>query len=467
MGPRIAALCAVLLGAALLLAPAAVATEAPAAAAGTVDVVEVTGVLDAPTVRYIRSALEDAAAAGSEALVLRLDSPGTLGADAVVLAEEVAGSAVPVVAYVGPPGAAATGGAALVAHAADVLALAPLAVLGDAVPLDVGGGGPAVDEVRARLDELASASRRDPVSAASAADGAGLAVVPEGEDPGGARAALDLPPGMAADDVEILDERDAVDAGAVDVVAATLQGVLFALDGLEVGGEQLGVDPATASVRFVNQGLWGRILHTAASPTLAYLLLLGGLLALAFEVFQPGFGVAGVCALVVLALGSYALVVLPVRLPWLLAAIAGVVLLGLDLALARLGPLSAGGTALLGLGSWFAFRVPGLRPPLWLVVVGTAFGVVYFVAILTPVLRAQGSQALRGAEAVTGTVGVVRSVLNPEGHVFVGGQLWRARAPDVAGRVRTGTKVRVLGLQDDLTLAVEVVEEPDAERSAV
>ena len=63
------------------------------------------------------------------------------------------------------------------------------------------------------------------------------------------------------------------------------------------------------------------------------------------------------------------------------------------------------------------------------------------------------------AALAEGKVGIVRSALGPEGHIFVGGALWRARAPQGSGKVRTGTKVRVLGLNDSLTLDVEIVDD--------
>jgi membrane-bound serine protease (ClpP class) len=68
---------------------------------------------------------------------------------------------------------------------------------------------------------------------------------------------------------------------------------------------------------------------------------------------------------------------------------------------------------------------------------------------------------MAGAEGMVGKVGVVRSMLNPEGHIFVAGALWRARAPDQAGKVKTGAKVRVLGINDRLTLDVELVDDPE------
>ena len=105
------------------------------------------------------------------------------------------------------------------------------------------------------------------------------------------------------------------------------------------------------------------------------------------------------------------------------------------------------------------WQIPQLAPPTWLIVVGTLSAAVFFIMMMTSVLRAQGNQALLGAKAVEGKVGIVRSALGPEGHIFVGGALWRARAPQGSGKVRTGTKVRVLGLNDSLTLDVEIVDD--------
>jgi membrane-bound serine protease (ClpP class) len=112
-----------------------------------------------------------------------------------------------------------------------------------------------------------------------------------------------------------------------------------------------------------------------------------------------------------------------------------------------------------GGGSWLLFAgSQHLSVPWWLLVLVTLAVVAFFVVVMTVVLRAQGNQALAGAENLVGRVGVVRSMLNPEGHVFIAGALWRARAPEQAGRVKSGTRVRVVRLDDTLTLEVEPVE---------
>jgi membrane-bound serine protease (ClpP class) len=46
----------------------------------------------------------------------------------------------------------------------------------------------------------------------------------------------------------------------------------------------------------------------------------------------------------------------------------------------------------------------------------------------------------------------VRSVLNPEGHVYLDGALWRARWTGEAKRAKVGTPVRVHGVDGPVVL---------------
>lgn len=430
----------------------------------TVDVVEVVGVLDAPLTDFTIGAVERAAEEGSVAVVIRLDTPGALGGDVDALIAAIDASPVPVIVYVGTPGAQALGAGVRVAAAAHVLALAPVTTFGAATPQDLGQPDAATAaEVSALLRAQSEARGRQGDFMALAADGGAVIAVPDGESGATVPEETDLPDVADPALVRTLDEEDLVEEGIADIVESTLQGVLSRLVGIEVttaaGEVTLDVDPVTANVRFVNTDLLVRILHTAASPTLAYLLLLAGAMTLLFEVFQPGFGVAGFSAMGVLGLGAYSAFVLPVSPLWLVVAVAGLLLLAYDLATAGLSWPSALGTIALGVGSIRMWEVDTLTPPTWLVVVGTLGAAVFFVLVMTSVLRAQGNQALLGAEQVTGKVGIVRAPLNPEGHIFVGGALWRARAPEATPKVRVGTKVRVLGLNDKLTLDVQVLDD--------
>jgi membrane-bound serine protease (ClpP class) len=461
----------------LVVLAAMLAVVHTAAAAQTtnprIDILQVDGALDGTIARYVDDALRTAADDGVEVVVVQLSTPGTLDVPAARLVDAIRSSPVPVVVWAGPPGARVTGAGVQLALAADVLALAPGAVLGGAVPADLGVATDAAArrDTAAELSRLAQERDRPPAIVASmATDHAAVVVAPTGQEQLSADAAL--PAVVDADRVSVLGEQEAVDTGLVDLVAAGLPELLAQLDGWELtrvdgAATQLTVDPATATIRFNNQGLLGRLLHTVSTPTLAYLLVIGGVVALLFEWFQPGFGVAGISGGVLAALGLYGMTVLPAQWWALALVLVGLVLLALDLALARLGPLTAAGAIALTAGSWWLYDGPAaMRLAGWLIALTVVSAVVFFVFVMTTVLRAQGIQTRAGMQAVMGRTGVVRSVLNPQGHVFVGGVLWRAQAPDAAGQVRTGTTVRVTGVADELTLLVEPVERVDADQQA-
>jgi membrane-bound serine protease (ClpP class) len=443
--------------------------------ADLVEVVEIEGIIDSTIADYLADTIDQAAADGAAVVVVSLDTPGGLGVAPGELTATITQSPVPVVVWIGPSGARATSLGMHLAYAAHTLAMAPSTTIGAATQVDLrsrDAAPSAADE--AELVALAELRGRDADFARRAVrEGAVVAIGDAAELP----ADVKLPSGIERADVTVVRPDELGQRRVADLVAASLPDLLGVLDGREVqmaaadgttSTAVLDIDQATANVRFNNLGLWRRVLHTVANPTLAYLLLIGGALTLLFEVFQPGFGVAGVTGIVLIVLAVFGLAVLPVN--WFAFALiaVGLALLAADLAIAGLGPLTAGGAAALAAGSYWLFNgADALRVSPWLIGAIVVFNVVFFVVIMTTVLRAQSNQAMVGAEGMEGKVGVVRSMLNPEGHIFVGGALWRARAPADAGKVRTGTKVRVLGVNDRLTLDVEIVDEDADAPSAV
>ena len=453
-----------MLTAVLLAVVAMLVLAAPADAQepGLVEVVELEGLVDGQTAAFLEGTLQGAAERDAELVVLSLDVAGGVGVEPGSLVQPIVESDVPVLAFVGGAGARAHGAGAWIAQAAHVLALAPVTQTGDALPFDLAEEGSAGADGFVQLAELRG---RDAEIAAAMTDGAVVVVRPEGAEPGSYDPSA-VPAGAPV--IEVGAQRVA-GRGVADLVARSLPDALDAVQGVQVvaSGQTttLSFSDVDATVRFQDPGLIRRVLSTVTDPTLAYVLLVAGALTLGFELFQPGFGVAGVSAIPLLALALVGLWVLPTNGFAFVAIVVGLALLALDLALARLGALTLVGTAALAAGSYWLFPRSGpaaevLAVSGWLVALLVAFAVVFFVVIMTQVLKAQGSQALVSAEQVVGERGVVRSMLNPEGHVFVAGQLWRARAPEAAGRVGTGTVVRVMGLNDRLTLDVELDDAP-------
>jgi membrane-bound serine protease (ClpP class) len=98
---------------------------------------------------------------------------------------------------------------------------------------------------------------------------------------------------------------------------------------------------------------------------------------------------------------------------------------------------------------------PAIDLSLWLIILFTVSGFLFFGFALTVALRSR--QRVKDAQVgLVGLLGEVRSDLDPEGGVLVKGSLWRARSDD--GPIPKGARVRVRGV-DGLILRVE--EEPD------
>lgn len=110
---------------------------------GSIDIVELEGILDPPSARYLTDRIEAAGADGAQAVIVRLDTPASVEVDEQQLIEAVASAPVPVVAWVAPRGAVAIGIGGTIAHAADALYRADETTVFSTAPGLLGGERPA------------------------------------------------------------------------------------------------------------------------------------------------------------------------------------------------------------------------------------------------------------------------------------------------------------------------------------
>jgi membrane-bound serine protease (ClpP class) len=387
------------------------------------DVIEVPGVLDPPLVNYLSESIDQANEDDAYLVVVQIDSAGALDVPLARLLSKITRSDAPVVVWVGPRRAQAASGAALVVASAAAAGIAPGATLGPIHPADLTVDPKGADGRALRIDEQRV-----------------LDALPAGED-----ASVYL-------DHEVTAEQ-ARESGVI--VAPTLAEFLKGLDGRAVRGVNGDVTLRLKSdevvIRLHKPGPVRRALHALTSAALVYLLLLFGIGLIVFELFQPGFGVAGVTGGILLVAALYGMFVLPVAWWAALLALAGMALLTLDVAKDGLAAPTIAGSLLLLVGSWFMFPVHALRTPRWLVVLGVVLAFVFFVPVMTIVRRQQRPIGREATRALIGQLGEVRSVLNPEGFVWVLGELWRARSED-GTRVRVGEPVEVTALEGHLLM---------------
>ena len=110
------------------------------AAASFVAYAELTGSVDPGSARYLIDAIHDAEAQGAEALIIRMDTPGGLLSSTRDIVQAELSAKVPVVVWVGPPGARAGSAGVFITLAAHVAAMAPSSNIGAAHPVVLGGG---------------------------------------------------------------------------------------------------------------------------------------------------------------------------------------------------------------------------------------------------------------------------------------------------------------------------------------
>jgi len=418
-----------------------------AAVGERVYLVEVDGPITPVIADYVDRSLKQAADLGAEAVVIRLNTPGGLSSAMDDIVQDILQSPVPVVVYVAPEGARAASAGVFITYAAHVAAMAPATNIGSASPVLIGQDGQTttpdetmqrkvVNDAVAKIRSLAERRGRN-------ADWAEQAV----------REAVNITAEQAAA------------LNVVDLVAPSLDALLEAVDGRTVtttAGE-VTLRTKNAQVVPINMTVLERFFQILSDPNIAYILLSLGMLGLFFELANPGAILPGVLGGILLLLGLYTLGMLDVN--W-----AGVLLMGfafllflIDLYVPTHGVLTLGGIISFALGSLLLLQSPAnpafqLSRAVVIAVTGTVAAV--FLLLIYLVARAHVRRPKTGREALIGARAVVRRALEPEGLVFVEGELWRARS--LSGSIPAGQLVRIVRMEG-LVLLVEPLTEDVAE----
>jgi membrane-bound serine protease (ClpP class) len=210
-----------------------------------------------------------------------------------------------------------------------------------------------------------------------------------------------------------------------------------------------------------------RFFQILSDPNIAYILLSLGMLGIFFELANPGSILPGVLGGILLLLGLYALGTLDVNWAGVLLMAFAFLLFLLDLYLSTQGLLTLGGIVSFALGSLLLLQSPAspafqLSRAVVIAVTGTVAAL--FLLFVVLVARAHTRRPATGKEGLIGQHAVVRRPLDPDGMVFVDGELWRARS--LGDPVPAGQLVRVVGVEG-LVLLVEPITEEAAEAESL
>ena len=465
----------------ILAAPAAAQTGTQPADPGVAVIAKISGLLDPVMADFLESSLDEAADTGAVLLVLQVNSQGAVVSDSELesLANRIASSPVPVAAWVGPTGARATGKVAQLLAYARAIGMSPGTRLGNTgadvdlplPPEETVGGSLAWNyyDADGNASTPASNTACDPDSdtenfasdSASNTDGSTSASASSsatGRYIWGRHASL------LADSTVSSDE--ALSLCIASTPAPTIGDFLVNLDDLgfqsaETADDdgEMQLEPLTR-VRFTRLSAFDQLLHTVASPPIAYALLLVALWLFAFEFFLAGVGIAGATGALSLLLACYGLAVLP-------ASALGIALL-VFAAFAYCVDIQAGAPRLWSLiatgalvwGTIVLFNGDNGAGMSWIpMMLGTA-GMLVGMVWVTPVgVRSRFSTPTIGREWMIGEEGEAVEAINPDGVLKIGGTLWRARSRRAAP-IAVGEKAKVEELSG-LTLMVEPVDEEE------
>ncbi|MCX7619635.1 MAG: hypothetical protein N2037_02180 [Acidimicrobiales bacterium] len=373
--------------------------------AGFVDVIEVTGLVDPIVVEFIETSIAQAEKNGALALVLQLDSPGATVPEHELLdlLGRIRTASVPVDVWIGPSGSAATGRAALLASAASEFAMAP----GTRYGLD----GEQVS------DALASTSVR---------------TVPAGT----------------------IGAAEADDLGITTLPGPTLGDLVVGLPGFQsrevIQGDQTRREPVT-QVRFGKLSLVASLMHTVASPAVAYLLFAIGLGLFVFELFTAGVGVAGAVGAGAFVLGCYGLAALPNHWYAIALLFAAFVAFAVDVQTGVPRFWTGVGVLFFTLGSLLLYD--GLSMSWLTVAVGIVGVLLTFLSGMPAMVRTRFSTPTIGRDWMIGELGRAVTDVNPDGVVQIREAMWRATT-NRATPIEQLDRVRVVGI-DGLVLEVE------------
>ena len=311
--------------AALALALAALGSAcAVDGAEGALHVVSIERQVDGVLASYVDRAIDHAEDSRGRAVLLLIDTPGgEIGAMKEIVGR-IERSAVPVVTWVGPPGAEAVSAGTFIAMAGHVAAMAPNTTIGAATPVTATG-----EDVEGALGEKVT---NDTVAFAR-----GVAEL-RGRNADWAESAVR--------EASSATPSEALDLGVIDLVAATEPELLAAVEGREVeliDGRAVVLRLATAPRVENEMNAYERVVGFLGDPLVVSLLLLIAMFGIATELFfAPGTfvpGVAGALALLLFFLGVGTLLPAEAALAFVVLA---VLLVVLELFLPTGGVLGAG-----------------------------------------------------------------------------------------------------------------------------
>lgn len=378
----------------------------------SLKILEVDSSINPATLNYLENNLKKYSTKNSEAVVIKLDTPGGLVTTTKDILTLIGSVDYPVIVWITPEGASATSAGAIIASSAHLLLMSEGTNIGAATPVGLGkdikqedGKAKAINDLVALVKSLAKARGRNAQKFE-----------------------------LMISKAESFDSQTALKEKIIDgIVNSRIDLIKFINNkSVKVLGENLNLSISNhAEIKEVLMDPGQRILNIFSSPMTAYILFVVGAALLYFEFQAPGGFVAGGVGAFCLVLAAIGFQVLPLNFGALGLVILSFLLFILEAYITSYGVLTLSGIAALTFGSLFLFRTENayldIHLPMVLSVVAAIVIYVGMLGLLILKTRQKKQHFFENKQVF----GHITNCLGPDGDEFkyqvkVGGEIWNA-----------------------------------------
>jgi len=432
-----------------------------------VRVVELDDAIGPASADYLLRALDEAAAADSSLVVIRLNTPGGLDAAMRDIIQGILASPVPVATWVAPSGARAASAGTYILYASHFAAMAAATNVGSSTPVSLGGGSsplpipstpeqadsppqeePAQDPPANTPGQPGTAMERKVINDAVAYL-RGLAEL-RGRNQEWAEATVRQAANLTA--------SVALEMNVIDLIANDVGDLISQINGRQtvISDQAVVMQLNDPEIVRVEPDWRHRFLSLITNPNVAYILLMIGFYGIILEFYNPGLGIPGITGVICLLLGAYALQMLPINYVGLALLLIGLGLMIAEAMNPSFGVLGLGGVVAFVLGSIVLLDtdMPAFQISIGIIAAFAVSSAAIFIFTLAMLMRARNRRVVTGTESMPGATAVAReSFAGNKGFVLVGGEIWQAETEASDQGIKAGEEAEVIAV-DGLVLKI-------------
>jgi membrane-bound serine protease (ClpP class) len=393
-------------------------------------ILRVDGPIDTLLEEYVVNSFKQIQKAGNARLIIiEMDTPGGYDTSMRTIIKTMLNSEIPCAIYVSPQGARAASAGFFIMLAADIAAMAPGTNTGAAHPVSVTGSDiektmkeKITNDAVAYIKTLAKNRQRNPEMAEK-----------------------------AVRESQSYTAEECLKNQLIDLIVSSRSDLINQLAGKTItlnNSRQIILQIQNEKTVFLPMSERQKFLRTITNPSLAYFLLIFGLIGLYIEFTHPGVIIPGILGGISLLLAFLAFQILPINYVGLFLILLSIGFFIAEIKVQGFGMLGIGGIVAFILGSMMLINspIPEMRPAMSLIIsFALCFGFI-FLFLTFKVLQAMKRKLETGREGLIGESGVAKTDIdNRSGKVFVHGEWWNAVTD---GLIPKGSKVQVENIEN-------------------